>query len=440
MTGRVIVDCEGYERYRDGPDAGHFQAPRNYGGNRRPSDDTLPQTLPRCPCRPCTKAQLPPTPGPFALFDNLKPTKSPLPPNSPLYYHILTTTIPAFILAQRTWGTIHLPHLSPVRPDLDAFRQLVLDPSIKLTVRALISKFTPSTPTVTPWPSDFIKSKGEGRIFLLHGPPGVGKTCTAECIAELTHRPLLALTSGDISTTPSAISVERSLSYFLALGERFGALVLLDEADVYLEARRTRDLHRNGLVSMFLRALEYYRGVLFLTTNRVEAFDSAFTSRIHVALRYRALGDGERARIWGLNIERLERESGGRVTVPEGTRRLVAEGEEVKGLRWNGREIRNALQTAVALAEAEAEERGEDKVVVGEGCVRAVVTMSRGFKEYLGKRKGKGKGKGGVEEESEESDDVDDLDKPEFKRMVDPALTRSRRRVESSDGSEGYES
>lgn len=438
MTGRVIVDCEGYERFRDGPDAGLYQPPRNYAGNRRPSDDTLPQALPRCPCRPCTKAQLPPTPGPFALFDNLKPTKSPLPPNSPLYLHILTTTIPAFILAQRTWGTIHLPHLSPVRPDLDAFRQLVLDPSIKLTVRALISKFTPSTPTVTPWPSDFIKSKGEGRIFLLHGPPGVGKTCTAECIAELTHRPLLALTSGDISTTPSAISVERSLSYFLALGERFGALVLLDEADVYLEARRTRDLHRNGLVSMFLRALEYYRGVLFLTTNRVEAFDSAFTSRIHVALRYRALGDGERARIWGMNIERLERESGGRVTVPEGTRRLVAEGDEVRGLRWNGREIRNALQTAVALAEAEAEEKGDEKVVVGEGCVRAVVAMSRGFKEYLGKRKGKGKGVGGVEE-SDESD-VDDVDKPEFKRTMDPAKTRSMRRVDSLDGSEGYES
>ena len=39
-----------------------------------------------------------------------------------------------------------------------------------------------------PWSADFIQSKGEGQIFLLHGPPGVGKTNTAECIAELTSR------------------------------------------------------------------------------------------------------------------------------------------------------------------------------------------------------------------------------------------------------------
>lgn len=39
-----------------------------------------------------------------------------------------------------------------------------------------------------PWTADFIQSKGEGQIFLLHGPPGVGKTYTAECIAELTSR------------------------------------------------------------------------------------------------------------------------------------------------------------------------------------------------------------------------------------------------------------
>lgn len=195
--------------------------------------------------------------------------------------------------------------LSDVRPDQDAFKYLVLDDEIKLTVKALIGKFANQDGKVSPWPSDFVKNKGEGRIFLLHGSPGVGKTCTAECIAELTRRPLLSLTSGDISTSMSAVSVERALNYFLTLGERFGALVLLDEADVYLEARRTRDLQRNALVSMFLRALEYYKGVLFLTTNRVEAFDSAFTSRIHVALHYRKLNDEDRGRIWIHNFERL---------------------------------------------------------------------------------------------------------------------------------------
>jgi ATP-dependent Lon protease len=37
---------------------------------------------------------------------------------------------------------------------------------------------------------DVMEGKGEGAIFLLHGPPGVGKTLTAEAIAELLHKPL----------------------------------------------------------------------------------------------------------------------------------------------------------------------------------------------------------------------------------------------------------
>ena len=43
------------------------------------------------------------------------------------------------------------------------------------------------------WSADFIRSKGEGQIFLLHGPPGVGKTYTAECISELTRKLYLEL-------------------------------------------------------------------------------------------------------------------------------------------------------------------------------------------------------------------------------------------------------
>jgi len=46
------------------------------------------------------------------------------------------------------------------------------------------------------------------------------------------------------------------------------------------------DLKRNSLVSVFLRILEYYDGILILTSNRVEMFDEAFKSRIQVALHY----------------------------------------------------------------------------------------------------------------------------------------------------------
>ena len=212
-----------------------------------------------------------------------------------------------------------------------------------------------------------------------------GKTCTAECVAELTQRPLLSLTSGDLGTY--ARDAEQNLEYFLQLGERFGAMVLLDEADVYLESREHRDIERNGLVSVFLRALEYYRGVLFLTTNRVRTFDPAFTSRIHIALRYGALSDTDRERIWMSAFERLERDSGGRVRAAVTAREYAWSSTDVRSLRWNGREIRNALQTAVALAESDAFGDGEDTVLITEKHLRKVTRMSREFRDFMKNRK-----------------------------------------------------
>lgn len=426
MTGRVIVDCEGWERFLDGPNLTSgiqvHQVPAVSRNRRDPSPpcrDYLPQVLPRCSCSECKRAGVQPGPSPFAGFERRDPRSDSPPENEELYFLVTRDTIPAFILGERRWASLRVERLRDVKPDKDAFKYLVLDPEVKMTVKALIGKFASADGKVSPWPNDFVKNKGEGRIFLLHGSPGVGKTCTAECVAELTHRPLLSLTSGDISTSMSAGSVERNLHYFLELGERFGALVLLDEADVYLEERRTRDLRRNGLVSIFLRALEYYRGVLFLTTNRVEAFDSAFTSRIHVALHYRRLNDDDRRRVWMHNFERLERDSGGKCYVPQSAREYAFESEDMKALRWNGREIRNGLQTAVALAESEAVENGVETVTLTDKHLRAVVRMSSGFREFLKKSSERKRSRGrkfwdiGGSEDEDEGDSNEEEDDEE---------------------------
>ncbi|KAI1077613.1 P-loop containing nucleoside triphosphate hydrolase protein [Whalleya microplaca] len=388
MSGRVIVDCEGYTQYAiDCPGQsrrGSIPPPPN-----RPSlaRDILPYFAPRCGCSACTKEGSNQTPGPFAGFEHFDSTVDDEPDND-LYYLVLTKVVSGFILGERRWGHFNVEYLQDVKFDKEAFKYLVLDDEVKLTVKALVGKFASADGQVSPWPNDFVKNKGQGRIFLLHGSPGVGKTCTAECAAELTNRPLLSLTSGDLSM--NSYQVEKNLEYFLQLGERFGAMVLLDEADVYLEARRTRDIARNGLVSIFLRALEYYRGVLFLTTNRVQTFDAAFTSRIHVALHYRSFSDADREKIWLHSFERLERDSAGKVHVSVATREYAYDSHDVQSLRWNGREIRNALQTAVALAETEALEDGAEKVTVTDKHLRSVVRMSRGFKNFLHRRRLRG--------------------------------------------------
>ncbi|EPQ54876.1 P-loop containing nucleoside triphosphate hydrolase protein, partial [Gloeophyllum trabeum ATCC 11539] len=115
---------------------------------------------------------------------------------------------------------------------------------------------------------------------VLHGPPGTGKTLTAEAVAEYLKRPLYMVGSSELPSESSLL--ERSLRSILKAATAWDAVLLIDEADVYLERRSLHELSRNALVSVALRVLEYHRGVLFLTTNRIKNFDDAFLSRFSI--------------------------------------------------------------------------------------------------------------------------------------------------------------
>lgn len=141
-----------------------------------------------------------------------------------------------------------------------------------------------------------IEGKGKGIIILLSGPPGVGKTLTAESVAEQMKVPLYIMAAGDLGLDPR--SVENKLQDVMTMCSRWGAILLLDEADIFLEERSLHELERNKLVSIFLRVLEYYEGIMFLTTNRVSTFDAAFQSRIHISLEYPDLDKKSRKAIW----------------------------------------------------------------------------------------------------------------------------------------------
>lgn len=122
--------------------------------------------------------------------------------------------------------------------------------------------------------------------------------------------------------------------------------------------------------------------MLFLTTNRVGAFDDAFVSRIHVKLYYPALKDDDRQKIWQAFINKLTRERRKDIRVTMGAKEFIR-GPAVKALNLNGREIRNAFQTAVALAEYEQIRDEEGAICIEEQHVRQVAEMTREFQEYL---------------------------------------------------------
>jgi AAA+ superfamily predicted ATPase len=97
-------------------------------------------------------------------------------------------------------------------------------------------------------------------------------------------------------------------------------------------------------ILVFLQMLEYYEGILFLTTNRLEHIDNAFQSRINLAYEYPKLNQAQRREIWKNFIQAL----------PESDERakdqLKAQLKNLEVLDLNGRQIRNVMFTARSLA------------------------------------------------------------------------------------------
>lgn len=181
---------------------------------------------------------------------------------------------------------------------------------------------------------DLVRCKHGGVVILAHGSPGVGKTLTAEVYAEETQRPLYVLELGELGT--NVASVEKNLARVFARVARWNAVLQFDECEIFL-TRRGEDLERSAIVGSFLRLLDYYQGILFLTTNRADVLDHAILSRVMIKLHYPDLDHSARTVIWKTMFEVAE------LTLTEGSIEELA--EEV----INGRQIRNLTRLARIL-------------------------------------------------------------------------------------------
>ena len=248
-------------------------------------------------------------------------------------YALIEPYLHGFSFAAKQWGRFHAGDLTEINFRKDAFDQLVMDTDDKKLILSLVKHVDPSRVT------DFIDGKGGGCTFLFHGKPGLGKTLTAEAVAETVQRPLYAASVGELGVDVDTL--ETNLQTVLQLAARWNAVLLLDEADIFLEERSRGDIHRNAMVGTFLRLLEYYNGILILTSNRVKAIDPAFYSRISFARKYHDHTDDVREQIVRnlLNVHEI--------TLTE---------EEICELALhevNGRQIKNSIRLAHFLAESE---------------------------------------------------------------------------------------
>lgn len=233
----------------------------------------------------------------------------------------------------------------------EAFSHLVYDEGQKDLVLSFVenhtsgaSEFKTGTDELM---QDVIVGKGQGLITLLSGPPGTGKTLTAEAVADRTKRPLFHLHAEDLGINASTLGANLKRVFEMAI--HWDAVVLLDEADVFMAERSPSDIHRNELVSIFLRELEYFRGILFLTTNLYHAIDTAFRSRVSMHLLFPALTKKGRAAVWRNFLERLPPIAQTEEVKEASSKERAIDEQDIKDLclwQLNGREIKNSVQMA----------------------------------------------------------------------------------------------
>ncbi len=149
---------------------------------------------------------------------------------------------------------------------------------------------------------DIVEGKSGGTTVLCVGPAGVGKTLTAEVYSEIIKRPLYRVHSGQLGL--NVTEMEIALKNTLTRAQRWGAVMLIDEADVYIK-RRDDNIAANAVVGVFLRVLEYFNGLLFLTTNRISDIDEAIISRCIAIIRYHAPSFDDRCKIWTVMVEQF---------------------------------------------------------------------------------------------------------------------------------------
>jgi SpoVK/Ycf46/Vps4 family AAA+-type ATPase len=216
---------------------------------------------------------------------------------------------------------------------------------------------------------DIISDKGRSLVVLLHGPPGVGKTLTAETVAKASGKPLLIVSVAEVGL--KADQAESKLERLFDLAAKWEAILLVDEADVFLESRSSdADPERNALVSVLLRVLEYYTGTIILTTNRISSLDIAVQSRIHLSIRYNELSEEDCIKIFEIFTSKVEFEPGHRKFVKDWFKSDVSD----EGL--NGRQIRNLVTSAQSIAKSKDKNLDLD-------CFKSVFKVTQEFQKQL---------------------------------------------------------
>ncbi|KAL4957591.1 hypothetical protein BDW69DRAFT_180514 [Aspergillus filifer] len=336
--------------------------------------------IPKCPCQSCDDKETQHQGLQRRTFDDYDQIdleqKATLTDHQ---YMLCPSHVYGVLLKDFVWDLLEVEHLEQPRIQANMIDMLVMKAEEdKQMIKAMCEMYSGSYRHT--FSSDFVQGKGEGQIVLLHGPPGTGKTLTAESVAEYTARPLLSITAADLGYKPQELATR--LRTYSRFAQRWNAIVLLDNSDDFLEACDNQRSH----MTAFLHALDYFQGILFLTTNRIGKFDKAIMSRVHIKIGFDPLDESSRHQIWDNHFRRLSHNHethGHDIHVSSKAKEFVRKSTALQALKWNGHEIRNAFKTALALACSQVKHKEDRVISLTDEHLRKVVNMSQNFKVYL---------------------------------------------------------
>ena len=117
--------------------------------------------------------------------------------------------------------------VQPIQWNDEAFASLVLPSGRKNLLQSLVEAHDSDIGF-----DDFVQGKGHGLVINLYGPPGVGKTLSAEATSEHVKKPLYVIGGGDLGTT--AMELDNNLQDAFDIATAWKAIVLIDEVSIAL--------------------------------------------------------------------------------------------------------------------------------------------------------------------------------------------------------------
>jgi DNA polymerase III delta prime subunit len=253
-----------------------------------------------------------------------------------------------FIPRLKKYITVDRAQIRKREYDKDMLSRVVLSQEMHTKLIAWAPPKSESVKKLEEWGVGSGLLQGKSNIMLFSGPLGVGKTLLAEALAEYLEMPFYPFDAVEAGTAPEIL--EDSLRQVADRAKRWGALVLWDEAEIYLENRHEADRGSNALVAVTLRYLESFEGgMLVIATNRPFLIDEGINSRIPVKIAFPPMTKEKRKELWLAHVPKemaLDTE-----TLRDEDLERLAEAQ------IDGRQIRNAVLLAARRAVSENLER-----------------------------------------------------------------------------------